>query len=100
MEWVGGTVNRSHYEARITYSAEQPAGDRRVYSGSTPGEWYNLGDETVVGGSFSCTGGALDPRMPWDFTFIRLDIRRVGYPIEGGAGIGPLRIVGSGDCHE
>ena len=100
MEWVGGTVDRSHYEARITYSAEQPAGDRRVYSGSTPGEWYNLGDETVVGGSFSCTGSALDPRMPWDFTFIRLDIRRVGYPIEGGAGVGPLRVVGSGDCYE
>lgn len=100
MEWVGGTVDRSHYEARLTYSAEQAPGDRRVYAGSTPGQWYNLGDETVVGGSFSCTGGPLDGRMPWDFTYIRLDIRRVGYPIEGGAGIGPLRIVGSGDCND
>lgn len=99
MEWVGGTVDRSHYEARITYIADQPESAERVYSGSTIGEWFNLGEVTTVGGTFTIPGGPLEPRVPWDFTQIRIDIRRVGYPIEGGASVGPLRIVGSGDCN-
>lgn len=101
--WVAGAVNRADYEARITYVASEiPDGVDRVYSGSIIGDWYNLGDTTTVGGSFTCVDDGsvfpADPRVEWNFTEIRIDIRRVGGSVEGGVGLGPLRIVGAGSC--
>lgn len=101
--WVAGAVNRADYEARITYVASEPMDADRTYSGSTLGTWFNLGDYTTVGGSFTAVshtgpGTGTSGRRSWDFTEIRIDIRRVGYPIEGGVAIGPIRVVGGGDC--
>lgn len=98
--WVTGTVNRADYEARITYISPEATDSLHVYSGSVIGQWYNLGDYTTVGGSFTCvdTGGTGADRVEWNFTEIRIDVRRVGMSIEGGASVGPLRAVGNGDC--
>lgn len=102
-EWVTGSVNRADYEARISFIASEPLDADRQYTGSAVNTWFNLGDYTTVGGTFTAVshtgpGTGTDGRREWNFTEIRIDIRRVGGSIEGSAYVGPFRLVGGGDC--
>ena len=92
--WVTGGYNRAHYEARISYTADEPADSLRTRSGTALDTWFNLGDISVMSNTHTCTQP--DYPMPdativeWRNLTIRFDIRKVGEPITGGVTFGPL----------
>lgn len=92
--WVTGAFDRNHYEARISYTADEVEGGTRIRAGSTLNTWFDLGDTSEITHTMTCT----QPGFPvptaavveWHNILIRIDIRKKGESISGGCTFGPF----------
>lgn len=89
--WVTGAFDKSHYEARITWVADQPADGYRARTGSAIDVWHDLGDVPLLSISLGITA----PNqivVNWSNNVVRFDIRKKGEGATGGITFGPMLI--------
>lgn len=92
--WVTGAFDRNHYEARISYTADEPEDAIHTRSGSALNTWFDLGDTSIVSLNLSChrSNPGVPENVEWNNVIVRIDIRKKDEPISGGCTFGPLVI--------
>lgn len=91
--WVTGAFERSHYEARITFMADEShLNYYRERAGTTLDTWFNLADVPVISNTLTCRanlgGGEAD--YQWTNAIVVLSVRKVGEATTGGMSFGPF----------
>lgn len=89
--WVTGAFDRSHYEARLTWVADEPEDAVRSRAGSAAGVWFNLGDTVLLTNTFTVDSPSI--YAEWNNVLLRIDIRKINESITGGATFGPFKII-------
>lgn len=95
--WVTGAFDRNAYEVRITATFPDPSTLEHPaaadHFGSTLGQWYDLGETTVVNHTWKYQKPPDGMGYEyWENIQVFVDIRKKNEAISGGASYGPIRI--------